>query len=83
MGKEEILVVRKEKGRGNDKLNIKVCDKETNKWSPSRYEKIIASKDYNLLAYLFYDLNSMGYNIEKAYLKFRTLLNEPELFFLK
>jgi len=74
----EILIVKRER----DKLKIKVCDKETNRWSPSKYEKIIANKDYNLLAFLLYDLNSMGYNVEKAYTKFKAILNEPELFFL-
>ena len=75
---KEILVVKKSK----DKLKFKITEKETNRWSPSRYEKIISSKDYNLLAYLFYDLQTMGYNVEKAYSKFKLLLNEPELFFL-
>lgn len=77
--KEEILVVKKDR----EKLKFKVCSKETNNWSPNRYQKVIASKDYNLLALLFYDLNSMGYNVEKAYAKFKSILNEPELFFLK
>jgi hypothetical protein len=77
--KEEILIVKKEQ----DKLKFKVCDKNRNQWSPKKYEKIIPNKDYNLLAYLFFDLNSMNYPVEKAYLKFKTLLNEPELFFLK
>jgi hypothetical protein len=79
--KEEILAVKKTRDSPN--LKIKVCDKEVNRWSPPRYEKIIKSRDYNLLAYLFYDLNNMGYNIEKAYFKFKAMLNEPELFFLQ
>lgn len=79
--KEEILVIKKEKG--SEKLKFKICNKETNSWSPSRYEKVIANKDYNLLAYLFYDLHSMGYNVEKAFAKFKNFMNEPELFFLK
>ena len=66
-----------------DALNFKVCKKETNRWSPSHYEKVIKGSDYNLLAYLFYDLHSMGFNIEKAFSKFKAFLNEPELFFLK
>ena len=81
MTKEEILIARKT--RDKPKMSFKVCNKETNKWSPSKYEKVIANKDYNLLAYLFFDLNSMGYNVEKAYHRFKQLLNEPELFFLK
>jgi len=77
--KEEILVVKKEK----DKMKFKICGKEVNSWSPNKYEKVIANKDYNLLAYLLYDLHSMGYNIDKAYHKFKSLIHEPELFFLK
>jgi hypothetical protein len=41
-----------------------------NNWSPSRYEKVIANKDYNLLAFLFYDLHNMGYNIAKNQSRF-------------
>jgi len=77
--KEEILVVKKDKGN----IKVKVCDKEINKWSPSRYAKIIKSKDFNDLALLLYDLHSMGYPIEKAYLKFKSFFNDPSLFFLK
>ena len=77
--KEEILVVKKEQ----DKLKFKVCNKEIKQWSPSRYEKIIANKDYNLLAYLFLDLNSMGYNISIAFAKYKELQGDPDLFFLK
>ena len=79
MTREEILVVKKDR----DKLKFKVCNREKNNWSPSKYEKVIANKDYNLLAFLFLDLNNMGYNIEKSFIKFKALLNEPELFFLK
>jgi hypothetical protein len=81
MTKEEILIVKKE--RNPEKLKIKICDKETNKWSPSRYEKVIKGKDYNLLAYLFWDLQNMGYDVNKAFTKFKALSNEPELFFLE
>lgn len=77
--KDELLVAKKTKG----KMKFKVCNREHNSWSPSKYEKIIANKDFNLLAYLFYDLYSLGYPVEKAYQKFRELVNEPDLFFLK
>jgi len=80
MDKEDILVVKKE---GTDRIKFKVCDRNYNQWSPKKYEKVIASKDFNLLAYLFYDLHSMGFPIDKAHLKFKTLLNEPDLFFLR
>ena len=75
---DDILIVK----RKHDKLRAKVVKKVRNDWSPARYEKIIAGKDYNLLAFLFYDLKNMGYNIEKAYGKYKELLNEPDLFFL-
>jgi len=78
---EEILVVKREKG--SDKVKFKVCNKEFNKWSHPSYEKVIAGKDYNLIAYLFYDLEHMGYPIEKSIEKFRKLQNKPELFFLE
>jgi len=75
---EEILIVRKDK----DKMRFKVCEKKYNQWSPSKYEKVIASKDYNMIAYLLYDLYTMGYPIPKSYKKFLELLGDPELFFL-
>ena len=77
----EILVVKKD--RRKEKLKVKVVEKRTNSWSPKRYEKVISSKDFNLLAYLLYDLNGMGYPITKAYHKFKELIDEPDLFFLK
>jgi len=75
----EILVVKKDR----DAIRFKVADKETNKWGPNRYEKVIANRDYNLLAYLLFDLDNMGFPIQKAIEKFRALKNDPELFFLK
>lgn len=79
MDENELLIVKKER----DKLKFKAVQKQTAGWSPNKYEKVIKSKDYHLLAYLFYDLFSMGYPIEKAYNEFRKLANEPDLFFLK
>ena len=76
---DELLIVKKER----DKMKFKVVNKETNRWSPSKYEKVIANKDYNLLAFLMYDLYNMGYNIEAAYSKFKTFVRDPELFFLR
>jgi len=75
----ELLVIKKE----NEKLKFKVTEKQLNRWNPNKYEKIITNRDYNLLAYLFYDLYNMGYPIEKAIEKFKRFLNEPDLFFLK
>lgn len=79
--KEEILVAKKQ----GEKLKVKVCDREVNRWSPPHYQKVIAGRDFNLLAYLFYDLYRMGYNIDKAYARFKDFLKEeePDLFFLK
>lgn len=81
MEDKEILVVKKEKN--SDKMKFKVVQQQKNQWSPSRYEKIITSHDYNQIAYLLFDLSKMGYNIDKAFAKFKELVNEPELFFLK
>ena len=78
MKKEEILIASK---RGN-KLKFKVCDRAKNEWTPKKYEKVLACKDYNMLAFLFYDLHSMGFPVEKAYIKFKSMMKEPELFFL-
>lgn len=77
--KEELLVVK-----GNrDRLNFKVCGREHNNWSPARYQKVISGRDFNLLAILFCDLSNMGFNIDKAYGRYKRLINEPDLFFLK
>lgn len=75
---EELLIVKKDK----DRLKFKVVNKNTKTWTPSKYEKIIPNRDYNLIAYLLYDLHSMGYPVDKSYTKFRDMLNDPELFFL-
>lgn len=76
--KDDVLIVK----RQHDKLKVKVVKSQKNNWSPTKYEKIIKGNDFNLLAFLLYDLNNMGYNIEKAYGKYKNLLNEPDLFFL-
>jgi hypothetical protein len=77
----DVLVAKKKKGR--EKMKFKVVPQMKKGWAPSKYEKVIPNKDFNLLAYLFFDLDKMGYNIEKAYKKFKELLDEPDLFFLK
>ena len=74
----DILILK----RQHDTLKAKVVKTARNDWSPAKYEKIIKGKDFNLLAFFFYDLHNMGYNIEKSYGKYKALLNEPELFFL-
>lgn len=79
MEDNEILIAKKE----GEKMKIKTVRKHSQGWSPNKYEKILNGKDYHLLAYLFYDLYSMGYPVEKAYNEFRKLANEPDLFFLK
>jgi len=75
---DELLVVKKDL----EKMKFKVVDKNVNKWSPKKYERIIGSKDFNMIAYLFYDLYQMGYPIEKSYNRFKDMLNDPELFFM-
>lgn len=75
---DDVLIVK----RQYKKLKVKVVKAAKNNWSPTKYEKVINGKDFNLLALLFFDLHNMGYNIEKAYGKYKVLLDEPELFFL-
>ena len=77
---EEILVVKKE--RDKDKITFKVTERKNRQWVPSRYLKVIPNQDFNHLAQLFYDLHNQGYNIEKAFGRYKEFLNEPELFFL-
>lgn len=77
---DEVLVVRKD--RGSDKMRLKVVEKKFNNWAPPRYQKVLSNKDFRNIAFLLYDLNNMGYPIEKAYMHFKRLLNEPDLFFL-
>jgi len=70
-------------GKDRDKLKVEVRNKGTYE---KAYKKVIAGKDYNLLAILFFDLHLMGFNIDKAYSKFNSMvkeINEPDLFFLK
>jgi len=69
-------------GRDRDKLKIEVRKKNTYE---KPYKKVIPGKDYNLLAILFFDLNTMGFDIDKAYAKYKSTMKdiEPDLFFLK
>jgi len=75
----ELLVVKKDK----DRLKFKAVKAVNRNWNPPRYMKVIKNKDFNQIAFLFYDLHQMGYPIDKAYGKFKSLFDEPELFFLK
>lgn len=77
----EILIAKTD--RRDPRLRMKVTEHRHKGWAPNRYEKIIASKDFNELALLMHDLHMMGYPIERAYTEFKKLLAEPELFFLK
>jgi len=77
---EEILVVKKE--RNSDKMSFKITERKIKAWAPNKYLKIIPNKDFNHLAQLLYDLQSMGYNVDKAFARYKEFLNEPELFFL-
>ena len=74
----EILIANNKNG----KMNFKVTQRKMNAWAEARYKKVIPGKDMNLLAYLFLDLQMMGYPVDKAYEKYRNLLKGgPELFF--
>ena len=77
----EVLIIRKD--RRDPRLRIKVTEHKKNGWAPNRYEKIIASRDFNQLALLLYDLEAMGYPIDKAVSEYRKLKDDPSLFFLK
>ena len=74
--KEEILVVKKDKGK--DKISFKIANRGVDGFT---YLKVIPNKDYNQLAILLYDLYIKGYNVEKAFSKFKEFLNEPDPFF--
>lgn len=79
MAREEILIVKKD--RNSERLKVKITDRLTNGWAPEKYIKEVPNKDFNQLAYLLFDLYTMGYNIDKAYAKFKQFLNEPDFLF--
>lgn len=72
-------------------MDFRICQRERNRWSPSTYSKIVPNKDFNLLAFIFSDLHKMGYDIDKSYAKFKSMIRkeprmfkeDPDLFFLK
>lgn len=65
---EEILIVKKDKER----IKIKAAPKVARSFSPYSYMKTLNPKDYNDLAILFSDLNTLlNSPIEKAYKKYR------------
>jgi hypothetical protein len=78
---DEILITKKDKW--SNELKFRVTDKRHNSWMPTKYQNIVINKDYNTLAFLFYDLHCQGYPIDKAYEKFRGIIREPQLFFMK
>jgi hypothetical protein len=74
------LLIASKKG---DKINFKAVSRRTNAWSPAHYTYQLTDKDAEKLAYLLFDLHRMGYPMEKAFEKFRAMIKEPELFFLR
>jgi len=75
----EILIASKK----HDRMRFRTINRRNNAWSPASFERVIPDKDPQKLAYLLYDLERMGYNLDKAIERFRQLKKEPELFFLK
>lgn len=78
---EELLIANKQKFE--DKIKFKITDKKRNGWSPNKYLKIISNKDPTNLAFLLYDLKAMGYPVDKAFERYKSFIDEPNLWFLK
>jgi len=83
----ELLVARKK----DSNLIFRNIKRKKEQWSAedfgssakdSNFEMVIKNKDSNLLAYLLFDLNRLGFNIDKAIVKYRELMDKPDLFFL-
>ena len=77
----DVLIAKTD--RRDPRLRIRITEHRSKGWAPNKYEKIIASKDFNHMALLLFDLDSMGYPIERAFAEFKRLRSDPELFFLK
>jgi len=84
----ELLVARKK----DSNLTVRVIRRKKDDWGPEswgssgkdmNFEVVIRNHDPNLIAYLLYDLKNQGFPIEKAIIKFRELLEKPDLFFLR
>lgn len=76
----ELLIIKKDKHARDIKFLVK--DNIKNGYSPKKYENIMNNKDETHLANIFYDLNTMGYPIHKAYRKFRSYEKDPKSWFL-
>lgn len=75
----ELLIAK----TGKASLNVKVVERKKSRKDHRNYEQTIYNKDFNTLAYLLFDLEAMGYPIEKAIAKYREMRSDPGLFFLK
>lgn len=77
---EDILFYKKV----DNGIKFVITEKRANSRMEDTYKKTVINKDYNSLAFLFYDLWTQGYPIEKAYNKFKEFINDKDgLFFTK
>ena len=83
----ELLVARKK----DNNLTVRVLKRNKDSWGPedfgssakdANFEMIIRNRDPTLIAYLLYDLQRIGFPIERALEKYKELVNKPDLFFL-
>ena len=83
----ELLIARKK----DSNLIFRNIKRKSENWTPEdfgssgkdqNFEMIIKNKDPTLLAYLLFDLQRLGFNIDKAIVKYKDLMNKPDLFFL-
>ena len=78
----ELLAVRKK----DSNLTVRIIKKKKDDWTPEdwgssgkdmNFEMIIRNRDPTLIAYLLYDLQNLGFPIEKALVKLRELTEKP------
>jgi hypothetical protein len=83
----ELLIIRKK----DPNLIVRVLKRKNDIWNAESYgssekdcsfEMVLKTKDANILADLFIDLQRLGYPIEKAISKYKELTSDPNLFFL-
>ena len=85
----ELLIARKK----DSNLIFRNLKRKTQTWGPedfgssgkdANFEAVIKNKDPNIIAYLLWDLQRLGYPIKVAFEKFKKLQeDEPDLFFLR
>lgn len=71
----ELLIVKKAKHK--QAVKVIVVDKVKNFHVPNKYENILENRDPERFANVLYDLNAMGYPVEKGYELFTTIKKSP------